>query len=87
MHKPPGIATTRVFQSGNSQAVRLPKDFRFRNTEVEIFRRGHEIVLRERRPGLGRAFEILAGLPDDFLADGADGNAREDAPPQKRRGL
>ena len=30
------MATARVFKSGNSQAVRLPKDFRFRSKEVEI---------------------------------------------------
>ena len=37
---------------------------------------------REKRKGLERAFEILANLPEDFLADG-----RRDAPPQRRRGL
>jgi antitoxin VapB len=49
---------------------------------VEIFRRGDEVVLRERARGLGRAFEILAGLPDDFFE-----GERQDPPPQKRRGL
>ncbi|MDX8126571.1 AbrB/MazE/SpoVT family DNA-binding domain-containing protein [Methylomonas sp. OY6] len=37
----------RIFQSGNSQAVRLPKEFRFNADRVEIFRRCDEIVLRE----------------------------------------
>ena len=56
------MATARVFMSGNSQAVRLPKKFRFKTDEVEIFRRGDEIVLREkgRHPTLS---ELLAGLP------------------------
>jgi antitoxin VapB len=76
------MATARVFRSGNSQAVRLPKEFRFNSTEVEIFRRGDEIVLREKAKGLGRVFEILADLPDDFLPEG-----RQDAPPQQREGL
>lgn len=76
------MTTARVFMSGNSQAVRLPKEFRFRSTEVEIFRRGDEVVLRERPAGLGRAFDLLAGLPDDFFADG-----RDDRPPQPRDGL
>ena len=76
------MATARVFRSGNSQAVRLPKEFRFNSAEVEIFRRGDEIVLREKAKGLGRAFEILANLPADFLAEG-----RQDAPPQEREGL
>ncbi len=76
------MATARVFRSGNSQAVRLPKEFRLKGKEVEIFRRGDEIVLREKGKGLARAFEILANLPDDFLPEG-----RHDTPPQKREGL
>ena len=76
------MPTARVFRSGNSQAVRLPKQFRVRGKELEIFRRGDEIVLREKAKGLARAFEILVDLPDDVLAA-----PRRDAPPQKRRGL
>ena len=76
------MATARVFRSGNSQAVRLPKELRLKGEEVEIFRRGDEIVLREKGRGLARAFEILANLPDDFLPDG-----RHDAPPQEREGI
>jgi antitoxin VapB len=60
------MATARVFRSGNSQAVRLPKEFQVKSKEVEIFRRGDEIVLREKGKGLARAFEIPANLPDDF---------------------
>ena len=52
--------TTTVFRSGNSQAVRLPKEFRLHSKTVEISRRGDEIVLRERRRTLA---ELLAGLP------------------------
>jgi len=36
----------RVFQSGNSQAVRLPKEFRVDADEVEISREGDAIILR-----------------------------------------
>ena len=65
------MAVARVFRSGNSQAVRLPKEFRFTSPAVEIFRRGDEVVLREGRPDIGRvveALEILGSLielPDD----------------------
>jgi antitoxin VapB len=76
------MTTARVFRLGNSQAVCLPKEFWVRSNEVEIFRRGDEIVLREKGKGLARAFEILAGLPDGFLPDG-----RQDTPPQERKGL
>lgn len=76
------MTTARVFKSGNSQAVRLPKEFRVKSRELEIFRRGEEIVLREPAKGLSRAFELLADLPDDFLPEG-----RRDTPPQERKGL
>ncbi len=76
------MAKTRVFQSGNSQAVRLPKQFRFHVNEVEILRRGHEIVLREPKRNLGSAFRALGAMPDDFMAEG-----RRDRAPQKRDAL
>lgn len=71
--------TARVFRSGNSQAVRLPKDFQFDDTEVEIFRRDDEVVLRKKPCSLAAAFDLLATLPDDFMANG-----RNDVPPQER---
>ena len=76
------MATAKVFRSGNSQALRLPKQFRLKSKEVEIFRRGDEIVLREKDGDLVRAFDLLAGLPDDFELAG-----REKDRPQKRKGL
>lgn len=75
------MATARVFKSGNSQAVRLPKQFQFRGKEVEIFRRGDEVVLREKSKGMARAFEIIANLPIEDLAE------ERDLPPQEREGL
>lgn len=76
------MTTARVFKSGNSQAVRLPKEFRVKCRELEIFRRGEEIVLREPAEGLARAFELLADLPEHFLPDG-----RRATLPQERKGL
>jgi len=76
------MGVARVFRSGNSQAVRLPKQFRFKSKEVEIFRRGNEVVLRERAGTMTRAFDLLAGLPDDFEVPD-----REKDRPQKRKGL
>jgi|HubBroStandDraft_6_1064221.scaffolds.fasta_scaffold2265895_1 antitoxin VapB len=78
------MPTARVFRSGNSQAVRLPKEFRFKTAEVEIFRRGKDVVLRERdNDDMRRAFELIAALPEDVLR-AAD---EDDGPPQKRKGL
>jgi antitoxin VapB len=76
------MTTAKVFRSGNSQAVRLPKEFRFKAKQVEIFRRGDEVVLREPHVNLSRAFDLILGLPDDLaLPD------REDDIPQEREGL
>ena len=76
------MRVAKVFRSGNSQAVRLPKEFRFKGKEVEIFRRGNEVVLRQKEISLARAFELLASLPDDFELTG-----REKELPEKRKGL
>ena len=76
------MATTRVFKSGNSQAVRLPKEFSVNSKVLEIIRRGDEIILREPAKGLTRAFEFLTELPDDFFAEGL-----HDYQTQQRDGL
>lgn len=39
------MKTARIFQHGNSQAVRLPKEFRFAGTEVHIRRVGSGVLL------------------------------------------
>ncbi len=72
----------RVFQSGNSQAVRLPKEFRLDSDKVEIFRRGDEVVLRAVPKKATAILDALAQFPDDFMADG-----RLDTPPQAREAL
>jgi antitoxin VapB len=74
------MGTARVFRSGNSQAVRLPKEFRLKSEEVEIFRRGEEIILREKDGNMARAFDLLADLDFEIPARGKDR-------PQKRKGL
>lgn len=73
------MKTTKVFKSGNSQAVRLPVGFQFDTDEVEIFKRGDEIVIRTKSYTLARAFELLSKLPNDFFSDG-----RKDDKPQNR---
>jgi antitoxin VapB len=76
------MATAKVFRSGNSQAVRLPRQYRVASKEVEIFRRGEEIVLREKPGAMVRAFELIASLPKEIeLA------RRGKDHPQKRKGL
>lgn len=72
----------RVFQSGNSQAVRLPKQFRVNVGQVEIFRQGDDIVLRQTPPTAAVVFDLLTELPQDFMVDGCSST-----PPQEREAL
>lgn len=69
----------KIFKSGNSQAVRLPKDFRFDGSEVEIYKEGNKVILMPIEKSLQSAFDCLTQLPDDFMQEG-----REQELPQER---
>jgi antitoxin VapB len=73
------MKTTKVFKSGNSLAVRLPKEFHFQGEIVEIFKRGNDVVIREVPRNLSEAFNLLIQLSDDFYTD-----KRTDHLPQRR---
>jgi antitoxin VapB len=76
------MTTTKIDRTETSQSVRLPKGFQFDVDEVEILRRGDEVILRKKPENLRAAFDLLATMPDDFFAEG-----REDAPPETREAL
>jgi antitoxin VapB len=56
---------TRIFKSGNSQAVRIPAGIAFAddNAEVEITRSGNRIIIEPPRGSLREAVEILRKMP------------------------
>jgi antitoxin VapB len=64
------MAVAKIFQSGNSQAVRLPKEFRFPadTDEVTIRRQGDRVILepvgREEWPET--FWQAFGALSDDF---------------------
>jgi antitoxin VapB len=74
----------KVFKTGNSQAVRLPKDFRFDSDEVEISREGDAVILRPHRtrePWAGlREVWARGGLSDDFMANGREQPEMQERP-------
>lgn len=72
----------KVFMSGHSQAIRLPKEFQFHSKEVAIAKKGDKLILWEVPQSLAEAYHLLTSLPDDFFAEG-----RGDAPPQEREAL
>jgi antitoxin VapB len=57
----------KLFKSGGSQAVRLPKGYRFEGQEeVVIYRVGSRVILEPARRGWSRDFLELAGSAQDF---------------------
>jgi antitoxin VapB len=72
---------TRVFRSGNSQAVRIPREFQLDADEVEIARQGSTLVLRPLRRSWDDLRDSLASFSDDFMAGGRSQPASQ----QRRR--
>lgn len=59
------MTTAKIFQHGGSQAVRLPKAFRFEGSEVLIEKHGDEVTLKPVPVSKFRTFSEIA----DFLAE------------------
>jgi len=70
--------TAKVFATGRSQAVRLPKKFRFEGDEVYIERRGAQVILTPKPRSWNEYFSKARRLSEDFP------ERIEDPPPQDR---
>jgi antitoxin VapB len=64
------MKTAKVFKSGNSQAVRIPKEFHLEGGEVEIRRQGASLILRPRKRSWATLIEGLRQFTDDFMEPG-----------------
>jgi len=64
------MRTAKIFRSGNSQAVRIPKDFQLEGDEVEILKKGASLVLRPKRKSWAALIESLGKFTDDFMESG-----------------
>ncbi len=68
--------TAKLFLNGKSQAVRLPKAFRFEGNEVNIRKdeTTGEVILSPKRKTWAEFFafadRLNAEIPDDFMSDG-----------------
>jgi antitoxin VapB len=59
--------TAKLFTNGGSQAVRLPKEYRFEGTEVFIKKVGQAIVLIPYHEPWQLLIDSLDEFPDDFM--------------------
>ncbi len=55
-----------IFWTGRSQAVRLPKEFRFPGETVLVRREGKAVILEPSQEWPEHYVESFAGVPDDF---------------------
>lgn len=74
--------TAKLFWTGRSQAVRLPKEFRFEGEAVRIRRQGNAVILEPVAPDWAWLDGVAGGLDADATAAAEE---RPDA--QERRGL
>ena len=71
---------SRIFKSGNSLAVRIPKELAFADAaqEVEIERKGETLVIRPvKRQSLAGAMKAFAAFPAGFMSGGRDVNEQK----------
>ena len=71
----------KVFWSGRSQAVRLPRDFRFKGDEVRIRRHGSAVILEPVAEDWGW-LDALAGKLDPDFAEAVNEKADEQKRPR-----
>jgi antitoxin VapB len=70
-------STAKVFTTGRSQAVRIPKEYRFACEEVLIEREGERVILTPRPRSWRDYFARASRFSDDFPDSIEDGQAQE----------
>ena len=74
------MKTVKVFKSGNSQAVRIPKEYQVNEEELNINKIGNTIILFPRDDPWKLFNKSLREFSDDFFVDGRN------QPPMQNRG-
>src|SRR5271169_3460105 len=73
------METAKLFQNGKSQAVRLPKEFRFGSDRVYIKRVGNAVILLPYQTPWETLIDSLSDFSTDFMSQ------RNQPPVQKRK--
>lgn len=61
------MKTAKLFQNGQSQAVRLPKEYRFEGEEVIVRKIGNGVLLLPIKQSWDSMFDSLNKFSDDFM--------------------
>ena len=71
------MMTAKVFENGRSQAVRLPKEFRFAEKEVAINKIGEIVIMMPKRQHWDSFMQALDMFSDDYMKDGRADSMQE----------
>jgi len=66
-HKGQNLKIAKLFKNGRSQAVRLPKEFRFKDDEVYIKKIGDSVILLPKKSSWNSMFESLELFSADYM--------------------
>ena len=72
------METAKVFENGRSQAVRLPKKFRFNEVEVVLQKLGKAVILVPKSDVWETFMEGLNSFTDDIFEDGREQGAQNE---------
>jgi antitoxin VapB len=79
------MSVAKLFKVGGSQAVRLPKEFRFSGDTVRIHREGDRVVLEPNDAPAGRSVEEILAWLSEIQAMAGQGFDRPEQPPAQER--
>jgi antitoxin VapB len=66
------MSVAKVFWTGRSQAVRLPKEFRLDVDEVNVRRHGEQLIFEPKSDDWGWLDRISGSFSEDFTAEGRE---------------
>ena len=74
------MQTAKIFQNGRSQAVRLPKEYRFNDSEVIAHKVGDVVMLMpiSQKDSWGTLLASLGLFSEDFMENGRDDSTQQE---------
>ena len=73
----PTHSVGKIFMNGRSQAIRLPKQYRFDCSQVFIEKQGDKLIISAQRPGWDEFFDTESAFDAAFMAERADSRPQE----------
>lgn len=72
------MMTAKIFENGRSQAVRLPKEFRFDTDEVMVNKVGDVVMLMPKTDKWSNFMTAIDMFSSDFMEDGRPDDSYEE---------